>query len=228
VIAREHTTERAQRNGRSLRAGWSKTRLHAGPGPILDVGSGAYPHPLATVICDRHLQDHTHRHGAAPVVDDRLVVADALALPFRDGAFAFVIASHIAEHIDDPVGFCHELQRVARAGYIETPSVLAETMLPEPFHRWRVGRRGRRLVFTPTSPPPRWLRPVSDLLYRVFYVGQHDRGRTVLSLPAGRAGRIVARTRWLVAGTLNRSHLLPTRISFDESTPFTAEVRATH
>ena len=37
-----------------------------------------------------------------------------------------MIASHIAEHVDDPDAFCRELARASKAGYIETPSPRAD------------------------------------------------------------------------------------------------------
>ena len=46
--------------------------------------------------------------------------------PFEDGAFDFVVCSHTLEDLRDPVWVCGELQRVARAGYIEVPSRLEE------------------------------------------------------------------------------------------------------
>ncbi|MBK5222385.1 MAG: class I SAM-dependent methyltransferase [Acidimicrobiia bacterium] len=207
-----------------LRAGWSKTTLTAGPGPILDVGSGAFPHPHASVICERNLDDNTDRHGASAVIDDRLVVGDATSLPFRDGAFALVIVSHVAEHVEDPVALCRELQRVAHSGYIETPSALAETLLPEPFHQWKVSRRGRRLVFARKSVSSKRLEWTSRHLYRWFYIGQEDRGRPVVSLPPGAAGMIVARMRWVIVGVLNRTHVLHTRMVFSAADPFDAVV----
>ncbi len=76
--------------------------------------------------------------GREAVVDRPIVVADGHALPFREGGFGFVIASHVAEHVDDPEQFCGELQRVSRAGYVETPSPAFEWAVPTSNHRWRV------------------------------------------------------------------------------------------
>ena len=42
------------------------------------------------------------------------VVARADALPFPDGAFDFVLASHVAEHLPDPIKCLREWARVAR------------------------------------------------------------------------------------------------------------------
>lgn len=42
--------------------------------------------------------------------------------PYPDKFFDYSFCSHTLEDIRDPVGVCHELMRVSRAGYIETPS----------------------------------------------------------------------------------------------------------
>lgn len=42
------------------------------------------------------------------------VVAPADDLPFRDGSYDFVLASHVLEHVPDPIGALHEWARVAR------------------------------------------------------------------------------------------------------------------
>ena len=67
-------------------------------------------------------------------------------LPFRDHAFDFVIASHVLEHSARPERFLAELQRVARAGYIETPDAFMERVNPYRDHRLEVTSRDGRLV----------------------------------------------------------------------------------
>ena len=46
--------------------------------------------------------------------------------PFSDHQFDFAICSHTLEDVRDPIFACSELQRVAKAGYIEVPSRLWE------------------------------------------------------------------------------------------------------
>lgn len=46
--------------------------------------------------------------------------------PFGDHQFDFVVCAHTLEDVRDPVWVCSELQRVARAGYVEVPSRLEE------------------------------------------------------------------------------------------------------
>ena len=53
-------------------------------------------------------------------------ICDREPWPFADGQFDFAVCSHTLEDVRDPVWVCAELQRVARAGYVEVPSRLEE------------------------------------------------------------------------------------------------------
>ncbi len=99
---------------------------------VLDVGSGGNPHPAADVLLERFL-DPKHRYSAM-VIDRPTVLADACKMPFRDKAFDFVIAFHVLEHVPNPAAFLKELQRVGKAGYIETPNALFERLVPYDVH----------------------------------------------------------------------------------------------
>jgi hypothetical protein len=73
------------------------------------------------------------------MVDRPLVLGQVEKLPFRDKSFGYAIAFHVLEHSQDPNQFLSELQRVASAGYIETPSFWAESVQPLSMHRLQVG-----------------------------------------------------------------------------------------
>lgn len=100
---------------------------------VLDVGSGSNPHPAADVLLEKYV-DSTHRHGAGMIADRPTVLADACSMPFRDKSFDFVLAFHVLEHMPDPGAFLRELQRVGKAGYIETPNALFERLIPYDVH----------------------------------------------------------------------------------------------
>jgi len=118
-----------------LRFFWRRMRLHIPRDAlVLDIGSGDNPHGRADILCDRHIVAQIDRPGAF-FLDRPLVVGDAHHLPFRDGAFDYVICSHVLEHTDRPEELLAELMRVARAGYIETPSSLSEKLGGKVFHR---------------------------------------------------------------------------------------------
>lgn len=99
---------------------------------VLDVGSGSSPHPAADVLAERYI-DPKHRYSAM-VIDRPTVLADACKMPFRDKTFDFVIAFHVLEHISDPSSFLNELQRIGKAGYIETPNAVFERLVPYDVH----------------------------------------------------------------------------------------------
>ena len=131
---------------------------------VLDVGSGHNPNPRSDVLCDRYVDDDTERGGAIRV-DRPLIVADGHNLPFKDKAFDYVIASHIIEHMDDPARFCSELQRVAKRGFIASPTELAEHMFYWSFHKWYVNKVGERLVLHPKVNVPNLFGELFDYLY---------------------------------------------------------------
>lgn len=116
---------------------------------VLDVGSGSSPHPSADVLLEKYL-DITHRY--APLVADRpTVLADACKMPFKDKAFDYVIAFHVLEHINTPELFLKELQRVAKAGYIETPNAIFERLIPYDVHVLEIMDLNNQLVINKKS-----------------------------------------------------------------------------
>lgn len=112
---------------------------------VLEIGSGHNPKVRSDVLCDKYLLDDTERGGAI-VADRPLVIGDAEALPFRDGAFDYAICVHVLEHAQEVETFIGELERVAGAGYIETPSEIGEWLYGWEYHRWLVNRVAGRLV----------------------------------------------------------------------------------
>lgn len=100
---------------------------------VLDVGSGGTPYPRSDILLDR-LTGYEHRCGEAMMIDRQAVFGDAQKMPFKDKSFDFVVASHILEHMADPEKFLLELQRVGKAGYIETPNALFERLIPYHIH----------------------------------------------------------------------------------------------
>jgi uncharacterized protein YbaR (Trm112 family) len=131
---------------------------------VLDVGSGHNPNPRSDILCDRYIEDDTERGGSIRA-DRPLIVADGHNLPFKDKAFDYVIASHIIEHMDDPERFCSELQRVSRAGFIASPTELAEHMFYWSFHKWYVNKTGDKLVLHPKVNVPNIFGDLFHYLY---------------------------------------------------------------
>jgi uncharacterized protein YbaR (Trm112 family) len=146
----------------SVRRLWFATRRLRLPIPkaalVLEIGSGDNPCPRSDVLFDMTLESH-ERVGGRTVHDRPLVLGLAERLPFRTSAFDYVIGMHVLEHSPDPSHFLGELQRVARAGYIETPDFWVERVYPMTMHRLEVGLEqgphGDRLViaYKPAAIP---------------------------------------------------------------------------
>jgi glycosyltransferase involved in cell wall biosynthesis len=137
---------------------------------VLDVGSGHQPHRRANVLLERYPGETIHRTTQKIVVpqEKAFVVGDGHAMPFREKAFGYIIASHIAEHVDDPTRFCREMSRVGKAGYIETPGPLTEYLMPTPSHKWIVSRHGQTLVFRKNNVQ----RSIFPFFFRFFYLNR--------------------------------------------------------
>ena len=123
-----------------VKLAWACRRLHC-PVPasalVLEVGSGGSPYFRANVLIDAYAETR-ERHWAPFITDRPSVLGMGEALPFRNKSFDFVIASHVLEHSADPESFLQELQRVAKAGYIETPDAFMERINPYWDHRSEV------------------------------------------------------------------------------------------
>jgi uncharacterized protein YbaR (Trm112 family) len=135
---------------------WSARRLHCPIGSdalVLEVGAGSNPYPRANVLLDAY-EESQERHWE-PLRKDRPFVFGFIEnLPFKDGAFDFLIASHVLEHSRNPDRAVAEFQRVARAGYIEVPDALFERLMPYKDHRLEITARSGQLVI---RKKPSWL-----------------------------------------------------------------------
>ena len=91
---------------------------------ILDIGCGYNANKNATTVCD--IQDLSSFYK-----DKNFIKLNNKNLPFEDGEFDFVIASHVLEHVDDTYFFIKELERVSSKGYIEVPTILEDNLVFE-------------------------------------------------------------------------------------------------
>ncbi len=98
---------------------WLAGRLPA-DARVLDVGAGILPFPRANVLIDIA---EPNRHP-----DQEWIKSDFSRdpLPFADKSFDFVYCRHVVEDMFNPFPLIREMARVGRAGYIETPSPMAE------------------------------------------------------------------------------------------------------
>jgi len=114
---------------------------------LLDVGSGAHPHPRAGVTCD--LFFNAENEGGSVKIKNNFVICDAQHLPFKPQSFEESNCTHVLEHLKNPQSGFSELKRVSKKGYVETPSVLYENILfGYPFHHWFFVKKNGKVYFS--------------------------------------------------------------------------------
>lgn len=101
---------------------------------VLDIGGWARPLTRADWVVDLMPYETRGLYGRDGAGEERFGprswvrrdICDHEPYPFEDGAIDFVVCSHTLEDVRDPVWVCSEMNRVAKAGYIEVPSRLEE------------------------------------------------------------------------------------------------------
>lgn len=130
------------------RLAWGLRRLHCpvrADALVLEVGSGGNPYARANVLLDAYPESR-ERHWVPLTLDRPFVFGFLEKLPFKDKSFDFVIASHVLEHSSEPDRALAEMQRVAKAGYIEVPDAFMERLNPYKDHRAEITLRGGQLI----------------------------------------------------------------------------------
>jgi hypothetical protein len=141
---------------------------------VLDIGSGHKPLIRADILIDYAIQEIKDRL----IVPERasLIIADGQKIPLKDKSVDYVITSHMAEHVADPAGLCNELMRVAEQGYIETPGIISELLLNEPYHFWNVYTYRGTIIFKKKQS----FTPIFPKIYSIFYYGTKREGHKLL------------------------------------------------
>jgi len=135
---------------------------------VVDVGGGAAPFPRADYVIDAIPYEKLGT-GSDGNIHEKLGIeprysaerwiqtdlCDRRPWPIADKSFDFAICSHLLEDIRDPIWVCSELRRIAKAGYIESPSRVVEQSkgVENPrhagyfHHRWLITRSRKGLEF---------------------------------------------------------------------------------
>ncbi|HOK65214.1 MAG TPA: glycosyltransferase [Anaerohalosphaeraceae bacterium] len=125
---------------------------------VLDIGSGHMPFPFATHLADFAIEDNTYGRAGEPfrmVEGKKIFQCNVEKMPFADKEFDFVYCSHVLEHAENPEQACRELMRIAKRGYIETPTKGKDIFFDSArvsHHRWSIDLFNHRLVFTEYHP----------------------------------------------------------------------------
>lgn len=144
---------------------------------VLEIGSGHNPKTRSDVLCDKFIEDNEQRGGRI-ITDRPIVEADGQFLPFADKTFDYVICSHVLEHVEDPNLLIAELTRVAKRGYIETPSEIGERIYGWQYHNWMVNLIDGQLVLQKNCKNSQFGQlfhtlAVNDKYWKRFHITHH-------------------------------------------------------
>jgi len=140
---------------------------------VLDIGGWAHPFNRANYVLDmgsyetRGYYNRTFaRNNPIPPLGGLVEyftkgswiqrdLCERTPYPFRDKEIDYVICSHTLEDLRDPLWVCSEMIRIAKRGYIEIPSRLAETcrgwecaqIAGLSHHRWLIEITDGTIVF---------------------------------------------------------------------------------
>jgi hypothetical protein len=133
---------------------------------LLDVGGGVLPLNRADWVIDALPYEERGSYGSLGPPPERFSAAtwvqrdicDREPWPFEDKQLDFAVCSHTLEDVRDPIWVCSELNRVAKAGYIEVPSRLEEQTygFQGPWtgwshHRWLIDIANSEVTFVHKS-----------------------------------------------------------------------------
>jgi hypothetical protein len=135
-------------------------KIAEGARRIVEIGPGQSPFPLAQEFVD--WIEYPSLSGKKV----HRVDLNQEPLPFEDKSIDFLYCRHVVEDMYNPFLLCREMSRVAKAGYIETPSPFAEycrgmngMLIPEGsfwrgyiHHRYIVWDEGGTLCFLAKYP----------------------------------------------------------------------------
>lgn len=156
----------------------SKTKIKPSD-RVLEVGPGTVPFKRADTYVDLKEIPGLDGVHVCDVATEKL--------PFADKEFDFVYCRHTLEDMWNPFHLCDEMSRVAKAGYIETPSPMAELGRgvdggSPPFrgyhhHRWIIWMANRELRFVTKYPFVEYLRfeeeKIEEMLLQPRYWNTH-------------------------------------------------------
>ncbi|MFA7493824.1 MAG: class I SAM-dependent methyltransferase [Proteiniphilum sp.] len=122
---------------------------------VLEVGPGHNPCYRSNVIVEKFVDMNYHRSGNVKLYPHQTFVnADGENLPFKDKEFDYIICNQVLEHADNPSQFIKEHCRVAKRGYMETPSLIGEFLFPKASHKWVILDIDTKLVLFEKSKMP--------------------------------------------------------------------------
>ena len=139
---------------------------------VLEVGPGATPHPRSNVFLEKKFETQEQliaQSGRVGILktEKPIVYYSGDTFPFADNEFDYVICSHVLEHVNNVDVFLKELQRVAKRGYLEFPTIYYDYLYNFDEHTQFLFYRDGSIYWMPKAESPLSdFSPVQQLFFK--------------------------------------------------------------
>jgi len=119
---------------------------------VLEIGPGASPFWRSDVYLDRNFskEEEKKQRGVRDQIryNKPIFYYDGKEFPFKNKEFDYIICSHVIEHVEDENIdiFFSEMQRVAKKGYIEVPTLFYEYLFNFHVHKWMINIKDNQII----------------------------------------------------------------------------------
>jgi len=146
---------------------------------VLEIGPGATPYHRSDVFLEKQFDSEADLIAQSGLVgllktDKPVVTYKGDVFPFADKEFDYVVCSHVLEHVDDVDKFLSEVQRVAKKGYLEYPTVYYDYLYNFKVHTQFLMWRNGVIYWMPKAETSlASFSPVQDLFYKSCMENYH-------------------------------------------------------
>lgn len=139
---------------------------------VLEVGPGATPYFRSDLFLEKKFKsddDLIAQSGKVGLLHTTKPVFtyEGDVFPFKDKEFDYVVCSHVLEHVENVEIFLSELQRVAKRGYIEFPTIYYDYLYNFSVHTQFLMYKDQTIVWMPKNESPlNVFLPVQELFYK--------------------------------------------------------------
>lgn len=146
---------------------------------VLEIGPGGTPHHRSDIFLEHLFTDEEaqRQRGHTPQIKMKkpVIFYDGGKFPFHDKEFDYIICSHVIEHVTDVEGFCAEMFRVGKRGYIEFPTIYYEYLYNFSVHLQLVSFQSGELRYMEKEESGlNAFQPVQALFYQTLELGYSE------------------------------------------------------
>lgn len=147
---------------------------------VLEIGPGATPYHRSDVFLELNydsLEERFAQSGHVGILNTSKEIKyyNGDVFPFKDNEFDYVICSHVLEHVDDAGNFLSEIQRVAKKGYLEFPTIYYDFIYNFPEHKlFLMEKNGVVNWMTKEESGLLKYSQIQSFFYRTCELGYHD------------------------------------------------------